>query len=117
MNLTKEEKAMIDEKGYHPMDYYNHDERIRRVITYLDNGFNGESFHDISQYLLGETPHRDIYMCLADFADYIRADSLMDMTYRNGDEWYRKTLLSIARNYYFSSDRSIKDYVKKIWKL
>ena len=115
--LTKEEKAMIDETGYHPMDYYNNDERIRRVITYLDNGFNGESFHDISQYLLGETPHRDNYMCLADFADYIRADALMDITYRNGDEWYRKTLLSIARNYYFSSDRSIKDYVKKIWKL
>ena len=115
--MTKEEKEALDEKGYFPMEYYNNDERIRRVITYLDNGFNGESFHDISQYLLWETPHRDNYMCLADFGDYLRADALMDMTYRNGDEWYRKTLLSIARNYYFSSDRSIKEYAEKVWKL
>ena len=83
----------------------------------MDNGFNGESFHDISQYLLWETPHRDNYMCLADFGDYLRADALMDMTYRNEIEWYRKTLLSISRNYYFSSDRSIQDYAKKVWKL
>ena len=115
--MRQEEKEALDEKGYFPMEYYNNDERIRRVITYLDNGFNGESFHDISQYLLWETPHRDNYMCLADFADYLRADSLMDMTYRNSDEWYRKTLLSIARNYYFSSDRSIKEYAEKVWKL
>ena len=115
--LTVEEKQAIDEVGYHPMSYYNSDERIRTVITYLDRGFNGESFHDISQYLLGETPHRDNYMCLADFAEYLRADSLMDMTYRNSDEWFRKTLLSISRNYYFSSDRSIKEYAEKIWKL
>ena len=115
--LTVEDKAIIDHNGYNPMDYYNSDERIRRVITYLDNGFDGESFHDISQYLLGETSRRDIYMCLADFGDYIRADSLMDQTYRNEEEWYRKTLLSISRNYYFSSDRSIEDYVKKVWKL
>jgi len=115
--LTVKQKKRIDEEGYHPIDYYNNDERIRRVITYLDNGFNGESFHDISQYLLGETSYRDYYMCLADFADYLRADALMDMTYRNGVEWYRKTLLSISRNYHFSSDRSIKEYAKKIWKL
>ena len=56
-------------------------------------------------------------MCLADFGDYIRADALMDQTYRNEVEWYRKTLLSIARNGYFSSDRSIKEYAEKVWKL
>ena len=115
--LTVEEKKKIDEQGYHPMEYYNNDERIRTVITYLDRGFNGESFHDISQYLLGETSYRDNYMCLADFADYLRADALMDMTYRNKEEWLRKTLLSISRSYYFSSDRSIEDYVRKVWKL
>lgn len=115
--LTVEEKQHIDEMGYNPMEYYNKDERIRCVISYLDNGFNGESFHDLSQYLLGETSYRDNYMCLADFSDYLRADALMDMTYRNEMEWYRKTLLSIARSYYFSSDRSIKDYADKIWKL
>lgn len=115
--LTVESKRQIDERGYNPREYYNNDERIRTVISYLDRGFNGESFHDISQYLLGENSYRDIYMCLADFSDYLRADALMDQTYRNSEEWYRKTLLSISRNYYFSSDRSIKDYVEKIWKL
>ena len=56
-------------------------------------------------------------MCLADFGDYLRADALMDRTYRNSKEWFRKTLLSISRNYYFSSDRSIKEYASKIWKI
>ena len=115
--LTVGDKEIIDHNGYNPLDYYNSDERIRTVLAYLDKGFNGESFHDISQYLLGETPHRDIYMCLADFGDYIRADALMDQTYRNEEEWYRKTLLSISRNGYFSSDRSIKEYAEKVWKL
>ena len=115
--LTPEQVEGVWQKGYDAQSYYNNSPKIQKVIGMLRAGFNGESFADIASYLLGQSASRDIYMCLADFDSYIEAHEQMDKIYKNKKNWFSKTLHNIACMGYFSSDRSIEDYVDKVWKL
>jgi starch phosphorylase len=99
------------------MDYYIGSERVRSVIDKLNFGVNGESFSDMVDYLLGHSDYKDSYMCLADLDSYIDAHYKMDREYADQENWNRKSLEAIASMGYFSSDRSIEEYVKKIWNL
>jgi len=109
------EQAWAD--GYKPVDIYNQSKRIMAVIDALNNGFNGENFRDIASYLLGTAHNNDNYMCLADFISYVVAHEQMDALYRNQKKWAQAALRNIANMGYFSSDRSIEDYVEKVWQL
>ncbi len=104
-------------RGYDANKYYHNSPNIQKVIEMLRNGFNGECYADIANYLLGQASSRDIYMCLADFESYLDAHTRMDKVYKNKKNWYSKTLHNISCMGYFSSDRSIEDYAKNIWKL
>lgn len=100
--------------GYNPREICEKNERVHMVIDKLKEGFDGESFSDIADYLINGT-RPDPYMCLADFDSYISAHEQMDTLYRNQLEWNRVSLINIARSGYFSSDRSIKEYADNIW--
>ena len=115
--LKCDETDKIWDEGYQPMFYYDTDERIQKVIALLRKGFSGESFADIADYLLWRGGSKDIYMNLADFGSYFAAHEEMDRCYRDEKEWAKKVLHSISSMGYFSSDRSIEEYVSKIWKL
>lgn len=115
--LTAEDAEKIKNRGYNAMEYYIGSERVRRVIDKLSNGVGGESFGDLVDYLLGHSGVQDVYLCLADFDEYIDAHYKMDKLYRDKLEWNKKSLHSIASMGYFSSDRSIEEYVQKVWGL
>lgn len=115
--LTSDEVQKISRSGYNAIEYYEKSEKIRIVISKLKNGIGGKKYEDIASYLLGYSGMRDIYMCLADFDDYVDEYYKMDRVYKQKDEWNKRSLHSIANMGYFSSDRSIKDYADKIWKL
>ena len=76
---------------------------------------NGDknSFHTFVDNLIDKDP----FCVCADFIDYCRAQSVVDTTWGNREEWNRKSLINIARSGFFSSDRSIQDYCDNIWKL
>ena len=59
----------------------------------------------------------DPFCVCADFADYSRAQNVVDNTWSNREEWNRRSLINIARSGFFSSDRSIQDYCDNIWKV
>ena len=61
--------------------------------------------------------NKDPFCVCADFADYCRAQNVVDNTWGNREEWNRKSLMNIARSGFFSSDRSIQDYCDTIWKI
>ncbi len=113
--------AEVDElwqRGYNSASYYANDQRLMKVIAMLNAGFCGESFSDISAYLLAGSGIADPYMCLADFESYFLTHKRMVDTYKtNKAEWNRMSLMNIAGAGFFAADRSIEEYAQRIWGL
>ncbi|MDD2268562.1 MAG: glycogen/starch/alpha-glucan phosphorylase [Eubacteriales bacterium] len=104
-------------RGYESFAYYNANPLLKSIIEQLNKGFNGESFSGISNYLLFSNNVSDPYMCLADFGSYTEAREKMLGIYADSNEWYRKSLVNIAKAGFFAADRSITEYAEKIWNL
>ena len=105
-------------KGYNASQYYNRDNKLRKITEALVKGFNGESFADIANYLLTGTPVADPYMCMADFESYYSTQKTVKALYsEEKTRWAKMSLNNIASAGIFSADRSIKEYADNIWNL
>ncbi|MCH5152099.1 MAG: glycogen/starch/alpha-glucan phosphorylase [Clostridiales bacterium] len=115
--LNAKEVTELWETGYNSTAYYFKLPRLRIIIEELNNGFAGETFENISNYLLRNYPVADPYMCFADFADYLAVCEKMDEAYKDLNRWNRMSLKNIAESGRFAADRSVKEYAEKIWRL
>lgn len=115
--LTAEEVDRLWRHGYNSTAFYANNKKLEGVIAALNKGFNGQSFADISHYLLTGSPVADPYMCLADFGSFCDIHSTVDNVYLDKTEWAKKSLNNIASAGIFSADRAIKEYADKIWGL
>ena len=116
--FKSDEVDEIWRNGYSSSKYYNESPRLRRIIEALIIGFNGESFADIANYLLTDTPVSDPYMCMADFAAYSNTQqSISDLYLNNKTKWNQMSLRNIAASGIFAADRAISDYANNIWNL
>ena len=115
--MKAEEVESVWSSHFDPNKLYQEDGKVKMVIDMLVKGFAGVSFEGIAKYLLNTSENCDPYMCLADFNSYIEAKEKLDKLYKNQIKWHSQCLKNIASMGYFSSDRSIDDYAKEIWKL
>ncbi len=115
--LTAPEVNDLWKAGYNSTYYYNNNREIREVIGALKKGFAGKSFENIANYLLTNWGVADQYMCLADFESYMKAHQLMDQVYQDEVRFNQMSLINISEAGRFAADRSIEDYVKRIWHL
>ena len=110
-------------RDYNPMDIFNNDMEIRKVLTQLVNGFysseDSELFRDLYNSLLNTqcTQYADTYFVLADFRSYAEAQQRVMEAYMDEAGWAKKAILNVANVGKFSSDRTIQEYVDDIWKL
>ena len=116
-NTVQEVEAM-KRNGYNPYDFYNNDWELREVINWLRSDYftpgEQDAFAPICDSLLD---HGDPFMVLADYADYVRVQSLVDKAYADPKKWAKMAIINTARMGHFSSDRTIGEYSKNIWKL
>ena len=109
--------------GYNPMDIFNNDMDIRKVLMQLINGFyspeDPERFREIYDSLLNtnSSDRADTYFILKDFRSYADAQKKVEAAYRNEAGWAKSAILNVSNVGKFSSDRTIKEYVDDIWKL
>ncbi len=109
--------------GYDPMEIFNNDMEIRRVLMQLINGYyapnDPEMFRDIYNSLLNtySSDRADTYFILKDFRAYHEAEMKMEEFYRDEKRWAKAAILNVANSGKFSSDRTIQEYVDDIWKL
>ncbi len=128
-DLVKEENAFIfglkdyeidalrNSLSYNPWDIYNSSYWIKRIMDSLVDGTfisMGENFKIIFDEIMYRN---DEYFSLKDFDSYIEATLKTEELYRNPLKWSKACLINIAHAGYFSSDRTIEQYVKDIWKL
>ena len=91
--------------------------KLRVIVEELNNGFAGETFENISNYLLRNYPIADPYMCFADFSDYMCTYDRLNEAYKDRDHWYSMSLKNIAESGRFAADRAVKEYATKIWRM
>ena len=115
--LTASEVDMLWKEGYSSTEFYNNNVKLQKVIKALKDGFNGESFSNIADYLLTNNKIADPYMCMADFNDYQSRRNDMEKLYLSKEKWAKKSLINIASAGRFAADRAIKEYAENIWNL
>ncbi|RDI90196.1 glycogen phosphorylase, muscle form [Thermosipho africanus Ob7] len=122
--LTAEQVAKLKESRlYNPYEIYLRNENIRKILDAINNGYfnkkDPDLFKDIFQSLLFglNGAQADEYMLLADFDSYKTRHKEIDFIYRDKYRWNKKALLNVARVGMFSSDRTIREYARDIWKV
>lgn len=115
---TVQEVEALKRNGYNPYDFYNSNWELREVIDWLRSDYftpgESDAFAPICDSLLD---HGDPYMVLADYADYVRAQSEVEVAFVDPEKWAKMAIINTARMGFFSSDRTIKEYSDNIWKL
>jgi starch phosphorylase len=115
--LTAAEVAEVRARGYRPRDHYEQNAALREVIDFIGSGAlaNGDTelFRPIVENLLDHDP----FLLLADYRAYIDAQDRVSALWKDARVWTRQSILNSARMGKFSSDRSIRDYCERVWKI
>ena len=98
--------------SYRAWDYYMNDWRINRAMNSLIDGTWGDDFRIIYDEILTKN---DEFLVLADFDSYVQAQEEIERRYADKNAWAKTCLINIAKSWYFSSDRTIRQYAEDIW--
>lgn len=95
--------------------YYEEDPRLKQAIDMVADGTFSEGDKKTYENLVNDWLTHDYFMTLADFGAYMDIQDEIESTYRDPMKWARMAVLNVANSGYFSSDRSIEDYLERIW--
>ncbi|KJL33502.1 glycogen/starch/alpha-glucan phosphorylase [Microbacterium azadirachtae] len=113
--MTEPEVAEIAQAGYHPAAFYQEDAGLRRAIDLIASGAFSGGDRSVFEPVVSNLLYEDRFMVLADYSAYMAAQQRVDAAYADQDGWTRAAILNVARCGFFSSDRSIRDYIDRIW--
>jgi len=115
--LTAAEVERAKAEGYRPSSHYETNAELREVFDLLDHGVFTNGDREVFRPLIEALLTRDDYMLLADYQSYVGCQQRVGEAYRDQNNWTRMSILNTARSGRFSSDRSIRDYCRDIWKV
>ncbi len=102
-------------RGYKPAEFYSADDNLRRAMDLIASGAFSDGDRSVFEPILSNLLYDDRFMVLADYSSYIEAQAKVDEAYADKDAWTRSAILNVARSGFFSSDRSMRDYIERIW--
>lgn len=113
--LTAQEVADLKAKGYQPREYYNNCADLKEVIDLIAEDYFSVDHSGLFQPLVDNLLYDDPFMLLADYADYIRCQEEVSQAFADEEKWVKMSIYNGLRMGKFSSDRTIRGYVKEIW--
>lgn len=112
---TVDELRQLRKAGYDPQSIYHLDAELKLALEMIASGYFSPDDTGRFQPLVDSLLDGDPYMLLADYRPYIEAQEVVDALYQTPLEWHRRAILNVANMGHFSSDRTIREYAKKIW--
>ncbi len=113
--MTEPEVAALTASGYHPSEYYETNPTLKSAIDLIASGAFSDGDRQAFDTVVSNLVQHDPYMALADYQAYIDAQERVEEAYADQEAWTRSAILNIARCGFFSSDRSMRDYLSRIW--
>jgi starch phosphorylase len=114
---TTEQVAELDRLGYHPMGWIDRDPMVREVLSLIGSGHFSDGDRDLFHPLLASLTSHDPFKVMADLADYRQAQQEVDQAWLDRRGWAGRSLANTRACGFFSSDRSIREYAERIWKV
>ena len=115
---TVEGVEELRQSGYDPFSYYERDEELKAVLDWLSSDFfcpgKAGLIADLTKGLLD---WGDPYLVLADYRSYIDTQDRVGQTYLDQEKWSSMAIRNVAGSGKFSSDRTIGEYAKEVWKV
>ena len=115
--LTAPEVKQLKQDGYNPRTYYESNPYLRETIDRIASGHFAHGDRDLFEPILHSLLNSDKYMLFADYQAYVDCQDRASEAYGDRDRWTRMSILNAARMGRFSSDRTIGEYCKEIWKV
>jgi starch phosphorylase len=115
--LTEKEVEQRKAEGYTPRSIYDSNSELHETIDLIDSGFFSGGDRELFRPLVESLLIRDDYMLLADYQSYVDCQQRVSEAYSDQNNWTRMSILNTARVGRFSSDRSIREYCRDIWKV
>ena len=115
--LTAEQVTALKVQGYDPSAYYERDTELREAIDLISSGYFSHGNHQLFQPLVASLLYPDEYLVLADYRSYVDKQDEVGHIFGDEKRWIRMSILNAARMGKFSSDRAIREYCEKIWKV
>ncbi|WP_434811709.1 glycogen/starch/alpha-glucan phosphorylase [Microbacterium sp. bgisy189] len=113
--MSEPEVEALWARGYKPAEFYQRDPQLRSAIDLIASGAFSGGDRSVFEPVVSNLLYDDRFMVLADYATYIGAQAKVDAAYADQDAWTRSAILNVARCGFFSSDRSMRDYIDRIW--
>ena len=104
-------------EGYQPWQIYRDNMELKEIIDLINSGLFSHGDPELFRPLTDNLINHDPFLLLADYQSYVDCQAMVDHAFRDQDDWNRMSILNVARMAKFSSDRSIKEYCEKIWKV
>jgi glycogen phosphorylase len=115
--VTAQQVSAMRAEGYDPQQYYRSNEHLRWALDLIGSGYFSQGDRGLFRPLLDSLLYHDEYLVLADYQSYVDCQDMVAEAYRDQEHWTRMSILNVARMGKFSSDRAIREYCEKIWRV
>jgi starch phosphorylase len=99
------------------MDCVEADRELADVIDLIASGFFSRGDPEVFRPFLYGLLNYDPYFVLADFRSYVDCQDSVGRAFQDAEHWARMSILNVAHSGFFSSDRTILEYCKDIWRV
>lgn len=113
--MTEPEVEARYAAGYNPASIYENNADLKGAIDLIASGIFSDGNRSAFESVLSDWLWHDRFMTMGDYEAYLTAQTAAEDRYRDQDAWNHSAILNVARTGYFSSDRSIGDYLDRIW--